>query len=72
VDAVQQLVKRKIAAGDTQVVTAIEASPEKAATSNVVDLTELLARSLKQRQGSSGAREDQKKSPRLTSRPRRA
>jgi DNA end-binding protein Ku len=61
VDAVQKLVKQKIAAGDTQVVTAIEASPEKTATSNVVDLTELLARSLKQRQGSSGASEEQKK-----------
>jgi DNA end-binding protein Ku len=62
VDAVQKLVKQKIAAGDTQVVTAIEASPEKTATSNVVDLTELLARSLKQRQGSSGASEEQNKS----------
>lgn len=72
VDAVQQLVKRKIAAGDTQVVTAIEASQEKTATSNVVDLTELLARSLKQRQGRSGAREDQKKSSGHTSRSRRA
>lgn len=62
VDAVQLLVKQKIDAGDTKVVTPVEASPEKTATSNVVDLTELLARSLAQRQGSSGHRKDQKKS----------
>ncbi|MDR7150647.1 DNA end-binding protein Ku [Hydrogenophaga palleronii] len=62
VDAVQKLVKQKIAAGDTKVVTPIEEPPEKTTTSNVVDLTELLARSLAQRQGSPGPRKDQKKS----------
>lgn len=60
VDAVQELVNRKIAAGDTQTVTPVEDAPEKTAPSNVVDLTELLARSLSQRQGSSGSSKDSK------------
>jgi len=60
VDAVQKLLQQKIAAGDTQTVTPVENAPEKAAPSNVVDLTELLARSLSQRQGSAGATKDSK------------
>jgi len=45
VQAVNELVKRKVAAGETETVAALEAAPE-AASSNVIDLTELLARSL--------------------------
>lgn len=78
VEGVQKLVKRKIAAGDTKVVTPVEEAPEKTTASNVVDLTELLARSLAQRQGSSAPRKDQKKSATAgrasskTSQPKRA
>jgi len=45
--AVQALLDRKIEAGDTRTVTPLEEAPP-TATSNVVDLTELLARSLAQ------------------------
>lgn len=48
--AVNELVKRKVAAGQTEQVTAIEdAASENTASSNVVDLTELLAKSLAKR-----------------------
>lgn len=50
VDAVQALVKQKVAAGETETVAELEPPPE-AAPSNVVDLTELLARSLSSRRG---------------------
>lgn len=43
--AILDLVRKKVAAGDTQTVTPLESTPE-AAASNVVDLTELLANSL--------------------------
>lgn len=49
VSAVQALLDKKIAAGDTRTVTPLEEVPAIAAPSNVVDLTELLARSLAQR-----------------------
>jgi DNA end-binding protein Ku len=45
-DAIHALVEQRVAAGRTQAVQPLEAAPE-AATGNVVDLTELLARSLK-------------------------
>ena len=45
-DAILALVKQKVDAGETAAVTALEASPSAADSSNVVDLTELLARSL--------------------------
>ena len=45
--AVHELVKRKVKAGDTETVEPIEKASDEAAASNVVDLTELLARSLK-------------------------
>lgn len=44
-DAVHELVRQKVLAGETARVKALEPAPE-AASSNVVDLTELLARSL--------------------------
>lgn len=49
--AIQALVDRKLQAGDTRQVTALEAAPETGG-SNVVDLAELLARSLAGRKGS--------------------
>lgn len=51
VSAVQALVRQKVKAGDTKTVTPLEDATEAAAPSNVVDLTELLARSLSQRKG---------------------
>ena len=48
-EAVQQLVHKKIKAGKTERVTALEDAPESTTPSNVVDLTELLAKSLGQR-----------------------
>ncbi|MEO6031565.1 MAG: Ku protein, partial [Burkholderiaceae bacterium] len=48
--AVRELVNRKVAAGDTETVTTPTDEPStKASGSNVVDLTELLARSLGKR-----------------------
>ena len=51
VSAVQDLVRQKVKAGDTQTVTPLEDASAAAAPSNVVDLTELLARSLAGRKG---------------------
>ena len=48
-DAVQELVNKKVAAGETQTVTPLEEAPAEAGTSNIVDLTELLAKSLTRR-----------------------
>lgn len=45
-DAIHALVQRKVAAGDTQQVSALEDAPQSTQGSNVVDLTELLAKSL--------------------------
>ncbi len=47
--AIQALVDKKLAAGDTATVTPIEQDTAPAGLSNVVDLTELLARSLAKR-----------------------
>ena len=44
--AIHALVRRKLAAGDTQQVTALEDAAQSTQASNVVDLTELLAKSL--------------------------
>ena len=44
--AIHALVRRKLAAGDTQQVTALEGAAQSTQASNVVDLTELLAKSL--------------------------
>ena len=56
-DAIQALVDKKVAAGETETVTALEDAPAQAGTSNVVDLTALLAQSLARRQpgGAAGA-----------------
>ena len=54
--AVHALVARKVKAGQTETVEPLEKAPDEAAASNVVDLTELLARSLKRGEaGASGA-----------------
>ena len=44
--AIHKLVERKLAAGDTRQVTALEDAPQSTGATNVVDLTELLAKSL--------------------------
>ena len=55
--AVSELVRRKVAAGDTEQVTSIEdAGSETAAASNVVDLSELLAKSLASRKPTAAER----------------
>ncbi len=48
-DAVQELVNKKVTAGETETVTPLEDLPTQPGTSNVVDLTELLAKSLAKR-----------------------
>lgn len=52
-DAVQQLVNKKVAAGETETVTALEETPADSGANNVVDLTELLANSLAKRKSGS-------------------
>ena len=47
--AVHALVNQKVKAGETRTVTPLEALPSEASASNVVDLTELLAKSLAKR-----------------------
>ena len=47
--AILELVSKKVAAGETETVTPLEDPPAEAGASNVVDLTELLARSLVKR-----------------------
>ncbi len=54
-DAVQKLVNKKVAAGQTETVTPLEDAPAEAGASNVVDLTELLAKSLAKRKPGSAA-----------------
>ncbi len=48
-DAVRALVDRKLAAGETETVTALEDTPADTGAGNVLDLTELLAKSLAKR-----------------------
>ena len=72
--AIQTLVDQKIAAGDTETVTPLEQEQTAAGSSNVVDLTELLAKSLARRgptpaaQAASGA--PKKSAPRSSPRKR--
>ena len=54
-DAIQALVNQKVAAGETETVTPLEDAPTEAGASNVVDLTELLAKSLAKRKPASPA-----------------
>lgn len=63
VRAVQALVQKKVDAGDTTTVAPLEDAPAASATSNVVDLTELLARSLSQRGGNPPAADKTKAKP---------
>jgi len=53
--AIQALVRKKVQAGETETVTPLEQTPSEEGTSNVVDLTELLAASLAKRKPMSGA-----------------
>ncbi len=62
-DAIHGLVQRKAEAGKTQQVTPVEAAPDNAAPSNVVDLTELLARSLSGRKPAAPAKRVATKAP---------
>lgn len=50
-DDIMAMVKRKVKAGKTELVETPEAAPEEAAPSNVIDLTELLKRSLHGKRG---------------------
>lgn len=52
--AVHALVNRKIKAGETESVTPVEDTAKEERSSNVIDLTELLARSLKRKTDTSG------------------
>ena len=52
--AIHELVKQKVRAGDTETVTRLEDTPADGGLSNVIDLTELLAKSLGQRKRGSG------------------
>ena len=52
--AVHELVNRKVKAGQTESVTAVEDGSQEQRSSNVIDLTELLAKSLKRRTGTAG------------------
>ncbi len=54
--AVQKLVNRKLQAGETETVMPLEDSPSEAGVSNVIDLTELLAKSLAKRNPATPAR----------------
>ena len=54
-DAIQQLVTKKVAAGQTETVTPLEDSPAESGASNVVDLTALLAQSLAKRKPAGAA-----------------
>ncbi len=53
-DAVQKLVNKKLAAGETETVTPVDGAPVAEGPGNVVDLTELLARSLAKRKPANG------------------
>ena len=56
-DAILSLVHKKVEAGETATVTTLEDAPSEAGASNIVDLTELLAKSLAKRKPGSGAGE---------------
>jgi DNA end-binding protein Ku len=53
-EAVQKLVNRKIMAGETESVTPVEDDSKEVRSSNVIDLTELLAKSLKRKTDAAG------------------
>ncbi len=53
-EAVQKLVNRKIKAGETESVTPVEDGSKEERSSNVIDLTELLAKSLRRKTDTAG------------------
>ncbi|MES2582755.1 MAG: Ku protein [Pseudomonadota bacterium] len=61
--AIDELVKQKVGAGKTQQVTPLEASDDGVKVSNVVDLTELLAKSLQGKKAGSSKAADTKAAP---------
>ena len=63
--AMHALVNQKVAAGQTETVTPLEASPADGSASNVLDLTELLAKSLAKRQPVPAGKPSAAKSPAL-------
>jgi DNA end-binding protein Ku len=56
-DAILALVSKKVEAGETAMVTTLEDAPSEAAANNVVDLTDLLAKSLAKRKPGGGAKD---------------
>ncbi|MDP2021127.1 MAG: Ku protein [Hydrogenophaga sp.] len=62
-DAILALVSKKIEAGETTTVTTLEEAPPEAGTSNVVDLTALLAKSLAKRKPGSRDEDDTGSTP---------
>jgi DNA end-binding protein Ku len=50
-DAIGALIRRKLAAGETHTIEPLEEAPSARPTTNVVDLTELLAQSMRARRG---------------------
>ena len=54
--AIYKLVNQKVKAGETENVTPLEASPSESGASNVIDLTELLAKSLAKRKPGTAAK----------------
>jgi DNA end-binding protein Ku len=57
-DAILALVSKKVEAGETSAVTMLEDAPSEAGATNVVDLTELLAKSLAKRKPGGNADDD--------------
>ncbi len=55
--AILELVRKKVEAGETATVTTLEDAPSQAGASNVVDLTDLLAKSLAKRKPGSSAKD---------------
>jgi len=54
-DAIGTLIRRKLAAGETHAVEPLEEAPAQLPTTNVVDLTELLAKSMRARRAAGAA-----------------
>jgi DNA end-binding protein Ku len=65
-DAILALVSKKIKAGETATVTTTDAAAAEVSASNVVDLTELLAKSLGKRKPGGSARNGTRSSARVT------
>lgn len=70
--AVHELVKRKIKAGETESVTPVEDASTEERSSNVIDLTELLARSLKRKTDTATSRASANAKPKSAPRSKKA